>query len=207
MTFSHHILSRCTHHRDATRVNQYFWDGRVIRTNNLMQFDTSWMRVRRQVRAVTLYMAYLGQQKTTTKRTVNMTVFAIDSEILAARWYNVSWDSNTETAVPNFDWRAAGLESRMQRVGSLQVVLNQQREKLERFTRSQYVPVRLNPNWFNRFLSQSSRRTYTLVLRPTEDTETEIQFNNMWAHSHAPGGLAPFLRFVPSDRLCNGVRV
>lgn len=115
-----------------------------------MQFDTSWMRVRRQVRAVTLYLAYQGQQNPTTKRTVNMTVFAVDSEILAARWYNVTWDPNGDVPIPGFDWAGAGIEPRMQRVGSVQAVLNQQKGM---WTRSQYVPVRLDANWFNRFLS------------------------------------------------------
>lgn len=188
--------------RDTTRINQYFWDGRVVRSNNLLQFDTSWMRMRRQVRAVTLYLAYLGQRSATTKRTVNVSVFALDSEVLAARWYNVTWDPNGDVPIPGFSWRDAGIEPKLQRVGSFQVVLNQDKGM---WTRSQYVPVRLDAAWFNRFLL-TQRRSYTLVLRPTEDTETEISFSNMWAHGHAPGGLAPFLRFVPADPLCGSVR-
>ena len=121
----------------------------MIRSNNLLQFDTSWMRVRRQVRAVTLYLGYLGQRGATTKRTVNVNVFAVDSEILSPRWYNVSWDPNADVPVPGFSWRDAGIEPRLQRVGSFRVVLNQQKGM---WTRSQYVPVRLDAAWFNRFL-------------------------------------------------------
>ncbi len=52
----------------------------------------------------------------------------------------------------------------------------------------------------------TQRRAFTLVMRPDEDTETEINFSNLWGFSNGPGGVAPFIRMVPLHSLCSGIR-
>ncbi len=108
------------------------------------------MRTRRQLRAATLYLGYLGQRNPTTKTSVRVSVFAVSNAILPARWYDTTWDPNGDVPIPGWNWRDAGVEARLQRVGGFTVRLNQ---KQGMWTRSQYIPVALNVTWLNQFQS------------------------------------------------------
>lgn len=91
------------------------------------------------------------------------------------------------------------------------------------WTSSQYIPFRLNATWFSSWSLSNVRwrlcisrlcchiacaqtARFTLVIRPEQQNTPNIAYSNLRMYGGAPGGMPPFMRFIPNDAECSSIR-